>query len=130
MYRIMSSPAPVPFHHIHQIIGRSSRFSNRDIRIVYLVLAQYGLDFIVVYIRQWDGIGNSDAALFLPPYDDSGWSFIQPDTKPLELGFDDLLVTEGFKDIEDDEDEVTCTRDCGIVGEELYSRLDGYSYRQ
>jgi len=65
----------VPFDNIHQVVRRSVRLSNRDIGVCYPVLAQDGLDFIVVYIRKRDGVRDGYATLVLPPNDDR-WRFL------------------------------------------------------
>ena len=94
----------ISFDNIHQVISRGVRLSNRDISICYPILAQNGLDLIVVGIGERHGVRNGYAPLVLPP-DDDRWGFlVQPDPKAFEFGLDYSLIAEGFEYVQDDED--------------------------
>lgn len=65
----------VSFNNIHQVIRRSVRLPNRDVCICYPILAQNGLDFIVVDIRKRHSVGDGYATLVLLP-DVDRWRFL------------------------------------------------------
>ena len=94
----------ISFDNIHQVVRCGVRLSNRDIGICYPILAQNGLDFVVVGIGKRHGVRNGYAPFILPPNDDRRGLLIQSDPKAFEFGLDYLLVAEGFEYVQDDED--------------------------
>ena len=106
------NPLPVPLDHIHEVVCVDTSLSNRDVRIVNPVLAQDGLDLVVIDVCERDGVGDVDAALVLLAHGDIWGLLVEPNTETLELGLNDRLVAEGLEDIEYDEDEVACPCDC------------------
>ena len=102
---------PVPFDHVYHIVRSHTGLADRDVRITHLVLAEHRLDFVVVDVRERDGVRDGDTALVLPAYSDVWWLLVEPDTESFELGLDDSFVPEWFENIEHDEDQITCSRD-------------------
>ena len=85
--------------------------ADRDVRIAHLVLAEHRLDFVVVDVRERDGVRDGDTALVLPAYSDVWWLLVEPDSEALEFRLDNLLVTKRLENVEDNEDEVASSRD-------------------
>lgn len=55
---------------------------------------------------QWDGVCDADAT-FVFLLEDNVWRiFVNSDTEAFELVLDDSLVSEGFVDVEDNEDKM------------------------
>lgn len=55
---------------------------------------------------QWDGVCDADAT-FIFLLEDNVWRiFVNSDTEAFELVLDDSLVSEGFVDVEDNEDKM------------------------
>ena len=94
----------VSFDNIHQVVRCGIRLPNRHIGVCYPIFAQNRLYLIVVDIREWHGVRNGNTTLVLPSNDDRWRFFVQSDPKAFKFGFDDFLVAEGFKYVQDNED--------------------------
>lgn len=99
---------PVPFNNVDQIIRRSVRLSDGNVCVCYSVLTQNGFDLVVVDIRERHGVCNGYTALIFLPNGDRWRFLVQSDPETFELGFDDFLIAEGFKHVQDNEDQVAC----------------------
>lgn len=102
---------PVAFDHVHKIIRSAVWFANGNITIAKFILAQDSLNFILVDVCEGNGVRDCNSTLvFLANID--GWRLlVEPYTKSFELSFDDLLVTKGFENVEDNEYQITRSSD-------------------
>ena len=71
-----------------------------------------GVAYIVVDMRKRNSIGYGDSTLVFLPEDDIRWLLVDADAKSFQLRFNDSFVSQGFIDVQHDEDEMTCFRDC------------------
>lgn len=85
---------------------------QRDVRIVYLVLGQNGLDQIRVQLGLRHHAVEVDAALVLPLVVDVRGFLVQPDAEALQLVLQQLLVTQWLQAIQHHKNEVTGSRHC------------------
>ena len=108
--------APVSLNYIHQVVRGRVRLPDGDVRVADAILTQNRLDFIVIDVRERDGVRDRDPALIFLAHSDVGWFLVESDPEAFEFGLDDLFVAQGFEDIEDDEDEVACPCDCRMRG--------------
>ena len=67
---------PISLNNVDQIIRRAIRLSNGHIGIGKLVLAQHGLDLVVVDVRQGNGVSDSNPPLFFFAHSDVGWLLV------------------------------------------------------
>ena len=93
----------VSLNDIHQVIRGSVRLSDRDVCVCYPVLAENGLDLVVVGVRERDGVRYSYATLVFLPNGNRRRLLVQSDPETFEFGFDDFLVAEGLEYVQDDE---------------------------
>jgi hypothetical protein len=113
----MSSEAlriPIPFNDVHQIIGCSIWLSYGNIGIVDSILAEDCPDLVMVNVGQRNCVCDRDPSFFLSAKCDIWRSFVETNSKPFQFCFDDLLVTEWFKNIKNDEDEMACPCDWSV----------------
>lgn len=103
--------SPVALDYIYKIVGSTVWFSYSDIGIAKLVLAENCFDLVLVNVREWHSICNSNSAFILFAYGNGWWFFVKSYTKWLQFSLDYFLISKWFKDVEDDEDEVACSRD-------------------
>ena len=82
-----------------------------NIGAVDAVLAQDGLDFFRSQMRQWYGIRHVNSAFVLLLESDVRRFFIEPDAEAFQFGLYYSLVGEGLIDIENNENQITCTGD-------------------
>jgi hypothetical protein len=105
--RTVQSHLPIAFYHINQVISGSIRFPNSNVGITDLVLAKHGLDFVMVDVRQWDGVSDSNPTLIFLPHQDGRRLLVKSYTKTFKFAFDDRFVPKGFENIEDYKDQIT-----------------------
>ncbi len=122
---------PVSLNDIYEIICSRVGFTNGDVGVVNLVLAENSLDFVLVDIGERNGIGDGDTALFFSSDKDGRRTLVQANSKALQFSFDDFLVSEGLEDVEDDEDEIACSGDSNDLPATTFAvicALDNTSY--
>ena len=110
-----SKNIPVSFNHVYQIVRSRIGLPDGDVDVVDLVLAEDGLDLVLVNVRQRHGVGDRDAALFLSTYENRRRLFVQSDPEAFQFGLDEFLVAERLEDVQHDEDEVARPRNYGLV---------------
>ncbi len=94
----------VSLDNVNQIVGRGV-VSQRDVRVVDLVLGQDRADEVEVELALRDERLEVDAALVLLAEDDVWRFLVEPDPVALQLSLDDPLVPERLENVQDDEDE-------------------------
>ncbi len=112
---ICSKNIPVSFNYVYQIVRSCIGLPDGDVDVVDLVLAEDGLDLVLVDVRQRHGVGDRDAALFLSADENRRGLFVQAYPEAFQLGLNEFLVAERLEDVEHDEDEVARPRNCGPV---------------
>ena len=100
---------PIAFNDIDEVVCRCIGFSNGDVGVANLVLAENGLNFVLVDVGEGNGVGDSDTAFLFLADNNVWWRLVEPYSKTFEFLFNDFLVAERFEDIEDDKNEVACS---------------------
>lgn len=90
---------PVAFYHINQVIRGAIWFPYGDVRIAELVLAEHGLDFVVINARERHGVCDRDSALVFLANHDRRRFLVESYAKSFQFIFNDLLVPKRFENV-------------------------------